>query len=269
MPYKNTKHIIHVDSVKTTVIQTIAPPKDTTKTQSLFQNHLLETKNSSPEIHYTKYDYWVAGILFLSFILFTWLYVSNRKRLNQIIKGFFIPRFTNQLKREEFSFTNRVSIFLWILFVLSLTLFFSELLSFFNIPALSESTAISYLIIAFFIIVVYIIKVIAIKLLGYIFQTNKEASDYILTIYLFGNTLGLILLPIVISIAFIKQISPAIFIYTGICTIVAFMLTRIIRGFIIGYNSLRFSLFYLFLYLCALEILPFVIMVKLFLIRMN
>lgn len=268
MSPKNSKHIIPADSVKTIVINT-THSKDTITTPSLFQNSLLETKDTSPKIHSTKYDYWVAGILFLSFILFTWLYVSNRKRLNQIVKGFFIPRVANQLKREEFSFTNRVSVFLWILFVLSLTLFFSELLSFFNIPPPSGNRALSYLIIALFITITYLIKVIIIKLFGYIFQANKEASEYILMIYLFGNTLALIILPIVIAIVFVRQISPSIFIYTGIFTMVIFILARIIRGLIIGYSSIRFSLFYLFLYLCALEILPFVIMVKLFLLRTN
>ena len=269
MSHKKSNHIIHADSVKIAAIPAVIQTKDTIPTQSLFQNNLLETKNSSSKIHYTKYDYWVAGILFLSFILFTWLYVSNRKKLNQIVKGFFIPRVANQLKRDEFSFTNRVSIFLWILFVTSLTLFLSELLSFFKIPPLSENLALSYFIIAFIIIIIYLVKVIIIKLFGYIFQTNKEASDYILMIYLFGNTLALILLPIVISMLFIKQISPSIFIYTGIFTIVVFTVARIIRGTIIGVNSIRFSPFYLFLYLCALEILPFVIMVKLFLIKTN
>lgn len=269
MSHKNKKHIIHTDSVKTFVVAATPLPLDTTKSPSLFQNHSLEVKNPSPKIHFTKYDYWVAGILFLSFILFTWLYVSNRKKLNQIVKGFFIPRIANQLKRDEFSFSNRVAIFLWILFVLSLTLFFSELITFFHIPPPSLSTAFSYGIIAFFIIFIYLIKVIFIKVFGYIFQANKEASDYILMIYLYGNTLGLVLLPIVISIAFIRQISPAVFIYGGICLIALFILVRIIRGVIIGYNSTRFSLLYLFLYLCALEILPFVILAKLFLISIN
>jgi hypothetical protein len=162
-----------------------------------------------------------------------------------------------------------VAIFLWILFVLSMTLFVSEMFSFFNLPAISKNASISYLIIAVFIIIAYLVKVIIIKLFGYIFETNKEASAYILMVYLFGNTLGLAILPLVISIAFIKQVSPSFFIYTGIFIIIAFIIARIIRGLVIGYNSTRFSLFYLFLYLCALEILPFVVLVKLFLIRMN
>ena len=92
-------------------------PTDTSSAVSLFQHHLLEVKNPKPVIHYTRYDYLVTSVLFLSYIMFVWLYISNRKRLNQIVMGLYAGRYANQLAREEVSVGNRVVIFLSALFV--------------------------------------------------------------------------------------------------------------------------------------------------------
>ncbi len=235
---------------------------DSLKTTSLFKDHLLASKNQDYKFHYTHYDYLPFVILFISFIVFVWLYVSYFKRLNTTIKGFFINRFANQLAREEFSFGNRVTVFLSVLFVLTITLFFSQTFRYFGLGAESGSFTFLNFVIALAVLAIYLLKFITIKFTGIVFQAPKAASEYILTIFLFCNTLGLFLLPVVLCISFVRQISPLVFIYIGESIIALFILTRIIKGLIIWVNGLRASGFYLFLYLCTLEILPFVVMVK-------
>jgi hypothetical protein len=242
--------------------------KDTSITRSLFKDHLLIVKNLQPHLHFTNYDYAIAGILFFSFMLFIWLYVSNRKRLKQVIKAFYISRYANQLAREEISLGNRVSIFLSILFILTSTIFIIQISEYYGFT-IGANNIIIFLVITVVIVLLYGIKLLSIRLMGFIFQIQKEAGDYISAVFLFGNALGLFMLPVVICLAFVKQISPLIFIYTGFFMITVFLFTRLIRGLIIGLNSLRVSKFYLFLYLCTLEILPIVIMVKLFLLKIK
>jgi hypothetical protein len=77
------------------------------------------------------------------------------------------------------------------------------------------------------------------------------------------------MLPVVVGLAFVKQLPTHLFIYTGAGIFVSFLCIRLLRGAIIGFNSIRISKFYLFLYLCTLEILPFVIMVKLFMLKIK
>jgi hypothetical protein len=104
-------------------------------------------------------------------------------------------------------------------------------------------------------------------LFGFIFQNEKEAGEYATTLFLFCNILGIFLLPVVIGVAFVKQVPPVTFIYFGMFIYALFIVIRLLRGIIIGVNSIRVSKFYLFLYLCTLEILPFVIMSKLFILN--
>ncbi len=239
------------------------PVIDTLHTTSLFKDNLLTKKTDELQLHYTKYDYGVAAVLLLAFILFVWLFASNRKRLSQVIKAFYISRHSNQLGRDEISLGNRVSVFLSLLFVITGTLFIVQVADhysyFFNV-----NRAILYFEISLIICFIYGIKMMVIRIFGYIFQKQKEAGDYAMMIFLFCNTLGLFLLPIVVCLAFVKDVSPLIFIYSGFGVSALFLCIRLLRGVIIGINSNSVSRFYLFLYLCTFEILPFVIMVKLF-----
>ncbi len=240
-------------------------PTDTS-TVSLFQHHLLEVGNAKPEIHYTKYDYLVSCVLFLSYVMFVWLYISNRKRLNQIIMGLYAGRYANQLAREEVSLGNRVIILLSALFVFTLTLFFYQTASYFGYLPTGNAFS-TFFIIAIAIFSIYVIKLLIIRISGFLFETQKEIKEYVVSIFLFCNAVALFMLPVVICLAFLKQVEASIFIYTGMVIIVVFFLTRLVRGVIIGLNSTRVSKFYLFLYLCTLEIVPLTIMVKLFLLK--
>ncbi|MCX6296208.1 MAG: DUF4271 domain-containing protein [Bacteroidetes bacterium] len=244
------------------------PVIDTLHTTSLFKDNLLTKKTDERQLHYTKYDYGVAGILLFAFILFVWLFASNRKRLTQHIKAFYINRHTNQLGRDEISLGNRVSVFLSMLFVITVTLFIVQVADQYSFY-FSAHRSILYFEIALIICFVYGIKIMVVRIFGFIFQKQKEAGDYAMMIFLFCNILGLFLLPIVVCLAFVKEVSPLVFIYLGFGVSALFLCIRLIRGVIIGINSIGVSRFYLFLYLCTFEILPFVIMVKLFFQNIN
>jgi len=246
----------------TSVLNLVVKDSATLTSPSLFEDHLLNPKNNQPQIHYTDYDYGFAGIIFFLYMLYVWLYVSNRKRLTQIIKGFYINRYANQLAREEIMLGNRVSVFLGVLFVFTIALFTIQVNEYYGL--FTGNTFTLFVIIALGIAFIYSIKLIIIRILGHLFKMAKEANEYRMSIFLFGNVLGLFMFPVVICLAFVKQASPELFIYIGFSVILVFLFMRLIRGLVIGLNSQRVSKFYLFLYLCTLEILPFVIAVKLF-----
>jgi hypothetical protein len=236
-------------------------------TTSLFQDHLLEPAAIKPEIHFTQYDYTVFGILFLAFVMFVWLYAANRKRLNQVLRSFYAGRFSTQ-SREELSIGNRVSIFLSLLFIITMSLFALQVNRHYQLVDLPE-TVLLFLFIAMIIVLTYLGKVLVVRFFGFVFQTSKEAVEYLHSLFLFGNTLGIFMMPVVICLAFARNLPPVFFIYTGFGLIVTFLCARLVRGFIIGMNSARVSRFYLFLYLCTLEILPFIVLVKLFILKIK
>lgn len=239
---------------------------DTSQTVSIFQKHLLAVKSPEPILHFTRYDYLISGVLCFSYMLFVWLYISNRKRLGQITRGLFIGRYANQLAREGGAVGNRLVIFLSALFVLTSSLFFYQISNYYGFLPDYNSVSL-FFITALIIFLIYGVKLLVIKFAGLLFETQKEVWEYSISVFLFCNTVGLFMLPVVICLAFFKQANPVIFIYIGLSLLVILFLTRLIRGVIIGLNSPRVSKFYLFLYLCTLEIVPLVIFTQFFMVK--
>lgn len=246
----------------------VANATDTLNATSLFEDHLLPKKTNEPQLHFTRFDYAVSAILLIAFILFVWLYSANRKKLDQVIKGFYMNRYTSQLGRDELSLGNRVSIFLTGLFIITFSLFITQTANYYGFTE-GVTQTVFFIRTAVFICLAYGVKILVVKLIGFIFQNQKESNDYSIMIFLFCNTLGMFLLPVVICLAFVRDVSPLVFIYTGLGIFALFLCIRLLKGIIIGFNSVRVSKFYLFLYLCTLEILPFVIGIKLFMLNIK
>ncbi len=267
VPIKPSINIAPADSAKAISADTLA--QDSLAANSLFKSHLLPLKSKEPQLHITSSDFWVAGILLLLYTLFVWLYVSNRKKLNQVIQAFYINRSGGQLTRDDLALGNRVSVFLSIFFIVNLTLFIRHLLPYYGFDFFDSNVTLLGIVTAILVIMTYGIKFLVIRLLGYIFKVQKETSEYAMLVFLFCNTLGLFLLPIVIGLSFIEQVSPSVFIKGGLAIIAVFIGVRTVRGLFLGLNSPRISKFYLFMYLCTLEILPFIILAKLFMLEVK
>jgi hypothetical protein len=269
VPIQTVKHINYTDTSGTMVQSGGMIGKDTSLRPSLFQNHLLPVKNDGPQLHITDCDFWIAGILMGLFILFVWMYASNRKKLNQVISAFYINRSGDLLSREELSLGNRVAVFLSIFFVVTITVFITHLLSYYGFLHYPVSAVVLSLSVASGLLIAYVFKMLTIRILGFVFKVEKEASEYAMLVFLFCNTLGLFMLPLVIGLTFMRQVPSSFFINTGIVVIAIFIVVRTVRGLFLGLNSSRISKFYLFMYLCTLEIMPFVILAKLFVLKIK
>ena len=241
------------------------PPADSIIHPSFFQGHLLETINKKPLIHYTSYEYGTAALLFLTFILFVWIYVTYRKFLNQLFKNLYSTHIANQSRREENSIINRGTVVLSVMFLIVLSLFIAKTITLY---AVVDSSYYGLLILktAGILIILYTIKLAGIRFLGFVFKNVRESLEYITAIILFWNASALFLLPVLSCLLFLKQLPPQLFVTIGMIGIAVFLAIRLVKLVFIGLNSARISKVYLFLYLCTLEILPFVIVYKLFLI---
>ena len=151
--------------------------QDSALATSLFQNHLLIVKGDKSKNHITNYDFGISAVLLFLFILFVWIYVTNHKKLIQIINGFYNNRNSNQMSRNELSIGNRASVFFSIFFVITLTLFINKLISFYGFHLFTQNVTVLHFLTAFFIISAYSIKFASIKIAGFIFKMEKEAKE--------------------------------------------------------------------------------------------
>jgi hypothetical protein len=98
---------------------------------------------------------------------------------------------------------------------------------------------------------------------GRVSTENNAFNEYIVTIYLSYRMMALVLFIIVILLSYTRLFPLKALFLTGFITIAALYLMRIIRLFLIFIDR-NISILYLILYLCALEFLPVVTLVKYF-----
>ena len=104
-----------------------------------------------------------------------------------------------------------------------------------------------------------VLKLIIVKSGGFIFRNPETAREYIQNIIIFNIIGGVALLPLILMIHYSHR---SIFIFVASGVIAILVVTKFIRGFLIGLADQKFSLFHLFLYLCTLEILPVLVAAK-------
>jgi len=103
-------------------------------------------------------------------------------------------------------------------------------------------------------------KIFIMNLLNLIFKTDYTNNAYKLNILVTLSIIGFMLIPVLVFAVYLKSVW---LLYIALGLIGSFSLFRLIKGFLIGISLTRFSYFFLFVYLCTLEILPLLVVAKL------
>ncbi len=177
------------------------------------------------------------------------------------MNGFVRSSSVSVLYREEYSLTSRVSVLLLLNYLLMFSLFIWQTAGFWN--ASTEGLK-GFGLIMCGIGVAYFVKITVTRILGNIFDVRDAASEYVYNVLLFNKTTGLVLFPICMLLAYARQIPPEILVWTGIVSSLLILIYRLLRVILIGVANSSVSFFYIILYLCTLEIIPFIVIIKVF-----
>lgn len=221
---------------------------------------LKKTRIASPLIEKSNRPAWLIGILLLILISFGLVRIFFYPTFLNIIYGYFNERVLAQISKEDNVLTSWPYIFLYIIFSFSLGLFvvlyFSAkedtlFLTLYNFGRIS-------LVIGF----LFVAKFLLIRIISVIFDAKRIARDYITVLYIVYFNSLLFLIPILILGVFLPFKYLDTLALLLILTTILLFSYRIIRSAFSLLGNLKFSIFYLILYLCALEIAPVLILVK-------
>jgi hypothetical protein len=197
------------------------------------------------------------------------LVLAQLARVRLYYGKFFTPVFyslvsyktENNLYRNKNTPFIRFSFGLNTIFFLIAPLFFLQVADFFEISILNYSPVINYLILIGIFIIWYFTKYIVLQLIGYISFTQRLFDEYFFSFSLSVKNIALFLIPVSIFEAYIDTGTNHIFIILGLGIIGLVYLLRVFRLLYL-FLIKRFSVLYGILYLCALEILPILILVR-------
>ena len=257
------KHLWKISADSTGDMLSITFPGSTQGKTFFSTGKLHSGPYTNPVIAHKFQPDWILGILLTASILLAWTQFYYPKRLRLILIAPYSRRYLNQLVREGKLFSERISVSLGIIYVLLFPLLIYQVYDLMVDEKYSEFLmgSVVYILIVFSFILFWAAKISLMKFLGMIFRTGQSTSEYLMNIMLFNFLTGIILLPLMVLVVYMKSV---FFLQISLVIAILVILMTFLRGIIIGISLTKFSYVYLFVYLCSLEILPYIILIKLF-----
>lgn len=236
--------------------------------QSLFSNHSLQPENITPSIHLGNKQYVISWLIVACFASLVWIATTDRKKLSLLISAALSNRNVEQLIRKEYAISNRLSIVLSIVFVFICTLLIHQTNNHFGWLKTNETNPnLLYLKISGVVFLFFLVKMVLIRATGFIFERENETFLHVFNIFLFNEVTGLLLFPLVILARFSPAQAAEILLYVAVGLMALMYLIKFLRLLLFASDSHEISKIHLFLYLCTLEILPLVVVIKMFVSR--
>jgi hypothetical protein len=222
-----------------------------------------ETYNPETGSHIVFSGDWIIGVLLISVIIVAWARSFYNKALVQTVQAVWDYKVSVKMYREKNTLSQRVSFMLTLVFLLNASLLAYELLWYYHVGLPGVPDFVFFLLVTLLLMFLYGFKLFVYILLGNIFQAEKETQEFLHNINIYYRTFGLVIFPWVTGIPFMPAAYTSGLVWSGLGVVGLFILAQVIRGFLYG-MKINIALFYMFLYLCTLEILPVILIYKIF-----
>ncbi|MBO4602736.1 MAG: DUF4271 domain-containing protein [Salinivirgaceae bacterium] len=204
---------------------------------------------------------WMIGVIIASFVLFIWARMIYGKFIGMVMQSVMSAFTARRVYSETNAVRNRIYFILNIIFYINTSLLLCQSFEFYGFKVFDDSSFMHFLVCFGAIVVFFLLRTIVLKTIDFLFET-KAFGEYNFTIYLFNKAFGLLVLPVVTVIPFVPSFVTEKLIWAGFALLALSYLLTLFRGLRICLKN-RVSIFYLFFYLCALEILPITTLCKL------
>jgi hypothetical protein len=229
--------------------------------KSIFTGHELVVKNHRVIERNDSGRDWITFHLIICLLLIAGVQIYYGKRLRQILKAFGGIRYTSILTKEANLFRDRISIPLFVIYLISFSLLIYLVVAGDTEPTIMNLGGLKFFsIIVLFVLLAWFIKNLALNFIGVLFKNQLILADYMHINLIFNLVTGLIILPFIILTVYM---STSYIIYAAVVIWLLIYFYRFVRELFTGLSYTNFSLFSRILYLCTFEIIPFLIVTKL------
>ncbi len=208
-----------------------------------------------------KGESWIIAVILFLTIFFSIIKSIFSKELLAVLQSFYSNRMLSQINKEDNLFSSWPFLFLYLLFGLTIGMYLYLSGRYFKLEYQFSGFE-WFIILSALVIGLFTLKIIALRLLGFFFGTQKLVKEYVSVLYLSYFNLAIIFLPLVIAFSLTSNHYAGIYIYLAILLLIVIFLWQFLR---VGLNILsnyQFPKVYLIIYLCALEICPLLILLK-------
>ena len=248
----------HTDSVVST-----AQPQPTVKKDSVAKKAVVQLK-AGAERNVPDRDVVFFVLVFILFFLGL-IRTAFPKYFNSIFSLSFQATFRQTQTREQMAQNVIPAFMLNILFILSGGLFIALLAEFnkWTTTPFWEFFIYSTSILA----IIYLIKYFVILFTGWVFNATESAAEYRFIVFLINKLIGILLIPTLFLMAYADDDIKKISITIGICLAVFMIALRYLVSVARIRKNLRIPAFHFFIYLCAVEVMPLLVIYKILFLR--
>ena len=204
---------------------------------------------------------WYFIYLFLLLGLFAWIRLYYGNILIQTVQASTNFQAANKMFKNNSFLQNQLDGALYLFYFLSMAflLYYVELrialfpyglqggaLFFFNLALL---------------VALFLGRVILHNIIGILFNRVRIIREYLYNMFIFNKLSGLIALPLLFLLVYTRGTPQEAIFWISIFALAGIIVMRLIRAVVFSYRK-EVLFFYMFLYLCALEIIPLVLLYR-------
>ncbi len=108
---------------------------------------------------------------------------------------------------------------------------------------------------------IFLGRLILLNLAGILFNQLGLLREYLYNIFIFNRLTGVVLLPLMCLLVYTRGMLQEFIFWITLAVVLGIFLMRLLRGVVFSYRK-EVLIFYMFLYLCALEIAPLVLLYR-------
>ncbi len=204
---------------------------------------------------------WLTGIIFFAFVLLVSVRAGYSKYIGSLFQSLInYPTAFRMFRERNYSILHgafRLEALFYItfsIFIFQVMVLVSNNKSLFSFSFYGKTLGV--------VVFYFLAKKLAYFALGSIFTGANATREFLFNMNNYNRGAGIVLFPVVALIAYYPAGNPMIAVFLGVLTTLVFYIMLLKRGISILLKK-QFPIFYLFLYLCTLEILPLLLIYKL------
>ncbi|MBI1782008.1 MAG: DUF4271 domain-containing protein [Sphingobacteriales bacterium] len=249
------------DSVVTITSSTKPFDKRTIWRSNLFFNLLGKGENKVEEFARRERKDWlfylIIGLLFFLAII----RLSYLKYFNNLFRLFFKTTLRQSQVKDQLVQSQLSNLFFNLFFFVGAGIYLFLLVRYYDVTITINKWEELGTCIAL-VAVLYMAKFVVLKASGWVFGIKPAVETYTFIVFLVNKVLGVMLVPFIILLAFAANGINKVALTLSLLLITGMFIYRFIRSYLPIQNEIKVSRFHFFLYLCAFEITPLLLIYK-------
>jgi len=241
-------------------------PGQDTIVQSIFKGSAIESASYAGGVELIErislhQPTWYFIYLFILIAFFAWIRLYYGNILTQTVQASINFRVANRMFQDNSLLQKQLDAILYLFYFLSMAFMLYQIEIRVGLSPYELQGGLLYLFNLALLTGMFLSRIVLFNTAGFLFNRLKLLREYQYNIFIFSKLAGMAVLPLMFLLVYTRDTMQELFFWISIFVLSGIIVMRTIRGIVFSYRK-EVLVFYMFLYLCALEIAPLVLLYR-------